>query len=77
MYNNVYMNGQVPDFLKPVSPEEALKKFSINLTEQAKAGKIDPVIGREIEIRRVMEILSRRTKNNPILIGDPGVGKTA
>lgn len=67
----------MPDFLKPVSPEEALKKFTINLTEQAKNGKIDPVIGREIEIRRVMEILSRRTKNNPILLGDPGVGKTA
>lgn len=63
--------------LKPVSPEEALKKFTINLTVNAKAGKIDPVIGREIEIRRVMEILSRRTKNNPVLIGDPGVGKTA
>ncbi len=65
------------DLLKPVTPEEAIKKFTINLTSQAKAGKIDPVIGREIEIRRVMEILSRRTKNNPILIGDPGVGKTA
>lgn len=70
-------NNQVPDFLKPVSPEEALKKYTANLTENAKTGKIDPVVGREIEIRRVMEILSRRTKNNPILIGDPGVGKTA
>ena len=70
-------NNQVPDFLKPVSPEEALKKFTINLTDSARNGKIDPVIGRETEIRRVMEILSRRTKNNPILIGDPGVGKTA
>lgn len=67
----------MPDFLKPVSPEEALKKFTYNLTEQAQIGKIDPVIGRETEIRRVMEILSRRTKNNPVLIGDPGVGKTA
>lgn len=67
----------IEDMLKPVSPEEALKKFTINLTDSAKAGKIDPVIGREVEIRRVMEILSRRTKNNPILIGDPGVGKTA
>lgn len=67
----------VSDLLKPVSPQEALKKFTINLTELAKSGKVDPVIGREIEIRRVMEILSRRTKNNPILIGDPGVGKTA
>src|SRR4029078_11702158 len=56
---------------------EPLKKFTVNLTENAKQSKIDPVIGREVEIRRVMEILSRRTKNNPILIGDPGVGKTA
>lgn len=70
------MDG-IQDLLKPVSPEEALKKFTINLTENATQGKIDPVIGREVEIRRVMEILSRRTKNNPILIGDPGVGKTA
>lgn len=70
-------NNQIPDFLKPVNPQEALKKFTINLTDSARSGKIDPVIGREIEIRRVMEILSRRTKNNPILIGDPGVGKTA
>ena len=69
--------NNVTDLLKPVSPEEALKKFTINLTELAKSGKIDPVIGREIEIRRVMEILSRRTKNNPLLTGDPGVGKTA
>ena len=65
------------DLLKSVSPQEALEKYTINLTNQAKQGKIDPVIGREVEIRRVMEILSRRTKNNPILIGDPGVGKTA
>src|SRR5271169_5806463 len=70
-------NNQVPDFLKPVSPQEALKKFTINLTDSARSGKIDPVVGREVEIRRVMEILSRRTKNNPVLIGDPGVGKTA
>lgn len=56
---------------------EALKKFTINLTTSARSGKIDPVIGREAEIRRIMEILSRRTKNNPVLIGDPGVGKTA
>ena len=67
----------IQDLLKPVSPEEALKKFTINLTENAKSGKIDPVIGREVEIRRIMEILSRRTKNNPLLLGDPGVGKTA
>lgn len=65
------------NLLKPISPEEALKKFTLNLTASAKENKIDPVIGRESEIRRVMEILSRRTKNNPILIGDPGVGKTA
>lgn len=65
------------NLLKPVSPQEALKKFTLNLTDDARANKIDPVIGRETEIRRVMEILSRRTKNNPILIGDPGVGKTA
>jgi len=70
-------NNQVPDFLKPVTPAEALKKFTINLTDNARLGKIDPVVGREVEIRRVMEILSRRTKNNPVLIGDPGVGKTA
>src|SRR5215469_13102068 len=68
---------QVPEFLKPIEPIEALKKFTINLTDNAKIGKIDPVIGREIEIRRVIEILSRRTKNNPVLIGDPGIGKTA
>ncbi|MBL0921733.1 MAG: ATP-dependent chaperone ClpB [Phycisphaerales bacterium] len=56
---------------------EALKKYSIDLTEKAAAGKIDPVIGRDEEIRRCMQVLSRRTKNNPVLIGEPGVGKTA
>lgn len=56
---------------------EALKKYTIDLVELAKKGKIDPVIGREEEIHRTIQILSRRTKNNPILIGDPGVGKTA
>ncbi|HVT00712.1 MAG TPA: AAA family ATPase [Patescibacteria group bacterium] len=70
-------NQNIADLLKPVTPEEALKKFTYNLTEQAREHKIDPVVGRETEIRRVMEILSRRTKNNPILLGDPGVGKTA
>ena len=55
----------------------ALNKFAINLNEMAKKGKLDPVIGRDEEIRRVLQILSRRTKNNPILIGEPGVGKTA
>ena len=54
-----------------------LPKFAINLNEQAAAGKLDPVIGRDDEIRRVLQILSRRTKNNPILVGEPGVGKTA
>lgn len=70
-------NNAVENLLKPVSPEEALKKFTINLTQIARDGKVDPVVGRETEIRRIMQILSRRTKNNPILIGDPGVGKTA
>ncbi|MBY0307231.1 MAG: AAA family ATPase, partial [Phycisphaerales bacterium] len=56
---------------------EALKKYAIDLTEKARAGKIDPVIGRDEEIRRCMQVLSRRTKNNPVLIGEPGVGKTA
>ena len=55
----------------------ALGKYAINLNEQARAGKLDPVIGREAEIRRVLQILSRRTKNNPILVGEAGVGKTA
>lgn len=56
---------------------QSLKKYSKNLNDMAKAGKIDPVIGRDEEIRRVLQILSRRTKNNPMLIGEPGVGKTA
>src|ERR687897_453015 len=56
---------------------KALERFTRNLTEQAKAGKLDPVIGRDDEVRRVIQVLSRRTKNNPVLIGDPGVGKTA
>ncbi len=55
----------------------SLEKYSINLNQQARAGKIDPVIGRDEEIRRVLQILARRTKNNPILLGEPGVGKTA
>jgi ATP-dependent Clp protease ATP-binding subunit ClpB len=59
------------------STYEALKKYSIDLTEKAAAGKLDPVIGRDEEIRRCMQVLSRRTKNNPVLIGEPGVGKTA
>jgi ATP-dependent Clp protease ATP-binding subunit ClpB len=62
------------------SPEgkfQALEKYGIDLVERAKAGKLDPVIGRDQEIRRVIQVLSRRTKNNPVLIGEPGVGKTA
>ena len=56
---------------------QALEKYAINLNERARNGKLDPVIGRDEEIRRVLQILSRRTKNNPILIGEPGTGKTA
>ncbi|MDD3012536.1 MAG: ATP-dependent chaperone ClpB [Candidatus Gastranaerophilales bacterium] len=56
---------------------QSLEKYSIDLTEQAKQGKLDPVIGRDNEIRRVIQVLNRRTKNNPVLIGEPGVGKTA
>ncbi|MFN9490060.1 MAG: ATP-dependent chaperone ClpB [Betaproteobacteria bacterium] len=56
---------------------EALKKYTLDLTERARSGKLDPVIGRDDEIRRVVQILQRRTKNNPVLIGEPGVGKTA
>src|SRR6201997_632971 len=56
---------------------EALKKYTIDLTERARQGKLDPVIGRDDEIRRTIQILQRRTKNNPVLIGEPGVGKTA
>src|SRR5215831_21219473 len=56
---------------------EALKKYTVDLTERAREGKLDPVIGRDDEIRRTVQILQRRTKNNPVLIGEPGVGKTA
>ncbi|MGM0443845.1 MAG: ATP-dependent chaperone ClpB, partial [Fibrobacterota bacterium] len=61
----------------PEATMNALDKFGINLTEEARQGRLDPVIGRDEEIRRVIQILSRRTKNNPVLIGEPGVGKTA
>ncbi len=61
----------------PEEKLEALKKYARDLTELARAGKLDPVIGRDDEIRRVMQVLTRRTKNNPVLIGEPGVGKTA
>ncbi|MDO8664052.1 MAG: AAA family ATPase [Candidatus Liptonbacteria bacterium] len=61
----------------PESKFQVLEKYAINLTEKAKAGELDPVIGRDLELRRVIQVLSRRTKNNPVLIGEPGVGKTA
>ena len=57
--------------------QSALEQFGINLTDRARQGKLDPVIGRDNEIRRVSQVLTRRTKNNPVLIGEPGVGKTA
>ncbi len=62
---------------EPEGKYRALEKYTRDLTQQARAGKLDPVIGRDEEIRRVMQVLSRRTKNNPVLIGEPGVGKTA
>jgi len=61
----------------PETKMQILEKYAINLTEQAKEGKLDPLIGRDDELRRVIQVLSRRTKNNPVLIGEPGVGKTA
>src|ERR1700730_2950227 len=61
----------------PEGKYQTLEKYGRDLTEQARRGKIDPVIGRDEEIRRVMQVLSRRTKNDPVLIGEPGVGKTA
>ena len=61
----------------PESTFQSLQKYGVDLTEQAQEGRLDPVIGRDAEIRRVIQVLSRRTKNNPVLIGDPGVGKTA
>ncbi|MBI4543176.1 MAG: AAA family ATPase, partial [Gemmatimonadetes bacterium] len=62
---------------RPEEKYRALERFTRDLTDVARAGKLDPVIGRDEEIRRVVQVLSRRTKNNPVLIGDPGVGKTA
>ena len=61
----------------PEGTYQALEKYGIDLTERARDGGLDPVIGRDAEIRRVIQVLSRRTKNNPVLIGEPGVGKTA
>ena len=65
---------QQPDY---ENDDKILEKFGRNLVELAKNGKIDPVIGRDEEIRRIIKILTRKTKNNPVLIGEPGVGKTA
>ncbi len=65
------------NYQPPQEEKDPLKAYTINFTDLAKAGKLDPVIGRDAEIRRVIQILSRRTKNNPVLLGDPGVGKTA
>ncbi len=69
--------GQRVTSQEPEGTYQALEKFGRDLTEAAESGKLDPVIGRDDEIRRVIQVLSRRTKNNPVLIGDPGVGKTA
>ena len=70
-------SGQKVTSKTPENAFRSLKKYGIDLVEQAKSGKLDPVIGRDSEIRRVIRILSRKTKNNPVLIGEPGVGKTA
>src|SRR5881296_2593563 len=69
--------GQRVTSQDPEGTYQALEKFGRDLTELAESGKLDPVIGRDEEIRRVIQVLSRRTKNNPVLIGEPGVGKTA
>ncbi|MGA0711353.1 MAG: Clp protease N-terminal domain-containing protein, partial [Burkholderiaceae bacterium] len=69
--------GQRVDNPEAEGQREALKKFTLDLTERARQGKLDPVIGRDDEIRRAIQVLQRRSKNNPVLIGEPGVGKTA
>ncbi len=69
--------GQGVDSAEAEGQREALKKYTLDLTERARQGKLDPVIGRDDEIRRAIQVLQRRTKNNPVLIGEPGVGKTA
>ena len=74
---NDIRKGRTADTASAEDGYEALKKYSLDLTERAREGKIDPIIGRDEEIRRAMQVLSRRTKNNPVLIGEPGVGKTA
>src|SRR5699024_2677398 len=65
------------DTQNPESTFQSLEKYGVDLTELAREGRLDPVIGRDAEIRRVVQVLSRRTKNNPVLISEPGVGKTA
>lgn len=74
---NEYRKGRVADSESAEENFEALKKYAIDITAKAREGKLDPVVGREHEIRRTIQVLSRRTKNNPVLIGEPGVGKTA
>lgn len=74
---NTVRKGRVADNETAEESYEALKKYARDLTEAARSGKLDPVIGRDEEIRRAIQVLSRRTKNNPVLIGEPGVGKTA
>ena len=74
---NDLRKGRTADSASAENAYDALKKYTRDLTEAARAGKLDPVIGRDEEIRRTMQVLSRRTKNNPVLIGEPGVGKTA
>src|SRR5207237_9743666 len=69
--------GEAVDTAEAEGQREALKKYTVDLPERARQGKLDPVIGRDDEIRRTIQILQRRTKNNPVLIGEPGVGKTA
>ena len=74
---NAVRGGQGVDTADAEGQREALKKYTMDLTERARMGKLDPVIGRDDEIRRAIQVLQRRTKNNPVLIGEPGVGKTA
>ena len=74
---NAVRGGQGVDSAEAEGNREALKKYCMDLTERARMGKLDPVIGRDDEIRRAIQVLQRRTKNNPVLIGEPGVGKTA
>lgn len=74
---NDYRQGRVADSESAEDNFDALKKYAIDITQKAQEGKLDPVIGRDHEIRHAIQVLSRRTKNNPVLIGEPGVGKTA